>query len=582
MTPEISKKEKFFAVFTVILLFIFAAGILGYISLNNKKQNDELREKVQALQNPEFIFSNLSFISYATSTMWAKRDSHATFVFKEKLFVLGGLDASGTIENGEPNYDKAKYYNDVWYTADGLNWKMGLEHTAFPPIRSTSIFEIGGKLFMVGGYSPDSQVNYNNGLWTSTDGINWKKENINLPWPKREGQDVVKFKNKILLIGGVNYSTKERFNDVWSTTDGYHWTLLAKNTAWEPRWDMEISEFNNKLWLTGGMTSVAKIFGDEWVTEDGINWRQVYQDAPFGKRQGHGAIASNGNLILIGGIRDTNDTDGEIWATTDGVNWQGIKTKWVSREDHGVTLFKNKIWVLGGMDSKYNWLGEILYSNFKTFDGNRINSETKNINLYPGQCATSSDMTTSSELNIKFVDQNNPLPQGFIPSNLVNISDLVKTDGKICLNYEAGINLIKMFKAAEKEGVSLGVTYGYRSPEEQQRLFAFWVKQEGETEALKGVAKPYYSEHGLGLAVDLTSKSINYLGISKKFAGTTESDWLLNNAHKYGFLLSYPEDKSEITKYIYEPWHYRYVGVDLASDLHSKNITFTEYQMLKK
>jgi len=584
MSEKRTTKEKIWAILFVFFLFLVAGSVLWYISYNNRIENIKLKEAVQAKKYPPFIFENLNWVASTSTQRWSKRDSHTAFVFKNRMWVLGGLDATLSAGEIEPNYDRAKYFNDVWYTEDGFNWIRGVEKANFPLIRSASVFVVNDKLFMVGGYSPDPKVLYDNGLWTSIDGLNWVKENVTLPWPKREGQKIVKFKDQYLMIGGVNYQTRERFNDVWASADGYNWTQLTKSTGWEPRWDMEITQFNNKLWLTGGMTSVTKIFGDEWVSEDGVNWSLVYENAPFGSRQGHTTIVTNGSLILIAGINEKADESAEVWQTTDGLKWNKQANLWGAREDHSTLLFKNRIWILGGMDYKFNWLDEIYYSDFNYFDGKTINSEILNneaVNgflLYPGKCPRSTDITPSEELATVYLDREHRLADNFVPAHLVEIDPIIKTAGNICLDELAAEYLVKMFKQAEKDSIFLGVTFGYRTAKTQQEMFDYWVEQSGLEKAEEGIAKPYYSEHQLGMAVDLTGKSLDYLGISMKFGQTPEAKWLENNAHLFGFVLSYPEGKNDQTGYIYEPWHYRYVGVDLAKKLHLTGRTFSEYQ----
>ena len=86
-------------------------------------------------------------------------------------------------------------------------------------------------------------------------------------------------------------------------------------------------------------------------------------------------------------------------------------------------------------------------------------------------------------------------------------------------------------------------------------------------------ARPGYSEHQTGLALDITTR----LAEDEEFVNTEEFSWLKENAHKYGFILRYPEGKENITGYSYEPWHYRYVGIDVATKIYNENITFDEY-----
>ena len=124
---------------------------------------------------------------------------------------------------------------------------------------------------------------------------------------------------------------------------------------------------------------------------------------------------------------------------------------------------------------------------------------------------------------------------------------------------EAGYHII---------AVSTYRNYGY-----QKKLYKHYVKTKGKKYANVCSAKAGHSEHQTGLAVDVANSSLDY----DNFDQTNEFEWMKNNAHKYGFILRYPKDKTSITGYKYEPWHYRYVGKDIAHIIYQKKITLEEY-----
>ena len=130
--------------------------------------------------------------------------------------------------------------------------------------------------------------------------------------------------------------------------------------------------------------------------------------------------------------------------------------------------------------------------------------------------------------------------------------------------------LMKMIDAARADGLNLLVISGYRTERTQRGLFNNSVKRHGMDHALIYSAKPGYSEHQLGLAVDLNSTE-------ESFDQTKEYKWLKANSYKYGFIERYPKGKEFITGYGYEPWHYRYLGVDLATKVYTENVTYEEY-----
>ena len=142
------------------------------------------------------------------------------------------------------------------------------------------------------------------------------------------------------------------------------------------------------------------------------------------------------------------------------------------------------------------------------------------------------------------------------------------------LNKEAYAAFQKLVDAGEKEGYHIRNNSAYRSYNTQSGLYNNYKNSNGLTWADKWSARPGHSEHQTGLALDVGVKNEYSLG---KFEGSPEFTWMKNNAHLYGFILRYPKGKEYITGYGYEPWHYRYVGVDVATYIYENNITYEEY-----
>ncbi len=145
-------------------------------------------------------------------------------------------------------------------------------------------------------------------------------------------------------------------------------------------------------------------------------------------------------------------------------------------------------------------------------------------------------------------------------------------------------DLQDMMDAARAEGLSPLICSSYRTAEDQERLYQAKVNQylaEGysreaaETEASKWVAYPGSSEHQTGLAVDIVA--LSYQVLDEHQEDTAEQKWLMENAHKYGFILRYPAEKSHITGVNYEPWHYRYVGKEVAREIYEWGVCLEEY-----
>lgn len=130
----------------------------------------------------------------------------------------------------------------------------------------------------------------------------------------------------------------------------------------------------------------------------------------------------------------------------------------------------------------------------------------------------------------------------------------------------------KMKNAALKEGITLKIISGYRSYQQQSTIYRNYVNRDGRTKADTYSARAGHSEHQTGLAFDLNI-------LNSSFARTKEGKWLNQHACEYGFILRYPKGKTNETGYVYEPWHFRYVGVELATKLYNKGnwITLEDY-----
>lgn len=147
---------------------------------------------------------------------------------------------------------------------------------------------------------------------------------------------------------------------------------------------------------------------------------------------------------------------------------------------------------------------------------------------------------------------------------------------KSYMRKEAADALEKLFNGAKEDGIFLFAVSGYRSYSRQEEILAAGAAASGEAKALESIAPPGMSEHQSGLAMDISSES-NAYELNQEFELTEEGKWLKEHAHEYGFILRYPKGKENITRYIYEPWHFRYVGVDPAKVIYENDWTLEEY-----
>lgn len=167
------------------------------------------------------------------------------------------------------------------------------------------------------------------------------------------------------------------------------------------------------------------------------------------------------------------------------------------------------------------------------------------------------------------VNKYNKLPDNYEIDDLVTLDEEYSSRGEK-IREIAYKDLKVMFDKAREDGINLNVISGYRTSEKQNTLFNNSVKKNGIEHALMYSAKMGHSEHQLGLAIDINTTQ-------ESFKNTNEYKWLKNNSYKYGFIERYKENKENITGFAYEPWHYRYIGIDNATKVFTENITYEEY-----
>ena len=164
------------------------------------------------------------------------------------------------------------------------------------------------------------------------------------------------------------------------------------------------------------------------------------------------------------------------------------------------------------------------------------------------------------------------LENNYVPNNLEKISSNYALSNMKLVNV-AKDAYEEMAKAAQKDKRKLVVMSAYRSYDYQVNLYNRYAKKDGTDKADTYSGRPGFSEHQTGLAFDLYNGKTVYT----RFEETKEFEWMQENAYKYGFILRFPKDKERETGYVYEAWHYRYVGKEIAKEIKEKNITLEEY-----
>lgn len=179
----------------------------------------------------------------------------------------------------------------------------------------------------------------------------------------------------------------------------------------------------------------------------------------------------------------------------------------------------------------------------------------------------------------QLVNKTHSLPSSYVPSDLVQLSLPAVRD--TYLRKDAADALGALFAGAQKDGLSLICNSGYRDYAYQEAIREQYVDSQGQAETDLYSAKAGESEHQTGLAIDLSCDAFGG-DLDTDFINTPEGQWLQKHAHEYGFIIRFPEDKTASTGYAYEPWHIRYLGTALATDVYKSGLSYEEYLNQKK
>ena len=299
-----------------------------------------------------FLYGQQAFFNWTQETptaAWQARDSQGEFVYKKKLWILGGWFNS---------FDAPP--RDVWSSTDGKSWS--LINDKAPWIHSDLSMSVvyKNKMWMMGGWYNGRLPGHSasNKVWSSKNGIHWTLQTDNAGWTPRIASAVVAFKGKIWLMGGLeNYyfgTDKDLKNDVWVSSNGKDWKLATPDAGWSPRAYHQAAVLNGKIYLFGGGNYVPQYHAnnDVWSSDDGINWEQVSESAPWPARLWFSSVVYRDRIWVMGGWSNNPYKNySDVWSTKDGKNWIQLKSDlvWKERHEPSAFVFKDKIWVAGGM-----------------------------------------------------------------------------------------------------------------------------------------------------------------------------------------------------------------------------------------
>ncbi len=356
------KGSAYRVLFLVFAVLVFVAAAVFFITTANTnflKPGSQMIDTEDAIRQENAPVKDTFEPGQAVWTLasqnapFAERDSHSLVVFKDKLWLLGGV--GGTAPVYKPNY------NDIWVSENGSDWTLAVESAPWPGRRSHGAVVFNGKIWIFGGITDNDK--YLNDVWVSDDGINWQKVQDNAGWSPRKGFASAVFDNKIWVMGGID--SRNARNDVWHSTDGITWTLAAAKAEWSPRIGPTVEVFDGKIWISGGNYPDEMGQSDIWQSTDGTTWT-LAANAPWPGRHCHCFISYNNYLWVIGGWSGYAHGYNDVWYSADGINWEPLYkdgkeggSPWKGREDLACAEFDGKIYMAGGMKTNGERMNDV-------------------------------------------------------------------------------------------------------------------------------------------------------------------------------------------------------------------------------
>ncbi|MDY4641764.1 MAG: M15 family metallopeptidase, partial [Erysipelotrichaceae bacterium] len=228
-----------------------------------------------------------------------------------------------------------------------------------------------------------------------------------------------------------------------------------------------------------------------------------------------------------------------------------------------VDLFKDKWFIMDNLDS-YLKYGEVISDVRSLVEYVNTRAYLKGYEDYKEADTDKGNLIIANKLSYL---------GDYVPDDLVNVDGSYCMQDGVMLKSEAYEHLKQMFEAAREEDYYFYISTAYRSYDFQKALYDSYLLKDSAEVVDSYSSRPGFSDHQTGLACDIGMPGYKF----EMFTDTDECRWLHENAYKYGFILRYPEGKENITKYKYESWHFRYVGVEVSTYIYENNITLEEY-----
>ena len=256
-------------------------------------------------------------------------------------------------------------------------WEQVTGRAAFAPRDGAGALSFGGRMWLIGGWNPPDRVHFplkcSNDVWSSADGVDWVEEKPNTfvpgafdaerDWEGRHTAGYAVHGGRMWIVGGDPLQGHYQ-SDVWASADGRQWECLCRTAPWAPRALHYTVVHDGRLWVMGGQTTPQfapapeRVCADVWCSADGAPWEPVEVAAPSWPARGMigGSAVFQGRIWLLGGGRyDTPQVAerafyNDVWSSADGAHWEQHleHAPWHPRQYHEVAVFDGRLWVLEG------------------------------------------------------------------------------------------------------------------------------------------------------------------------------------------------------------------------------------------
>ncbi len=324
----------------------------------------------------ELTAEDYKWVKVTMKAEFAPRDEAGALSYRGAMWLLGGWNPIGAHRKFFPRICN----NEVWRSSNGQQWSLVKPNTfkdqsfdakADWEGRHTAGYAVfRDRMWIVGG--DVNQGHYQNDVWNSKDGRDWKLvSRATPPWAPRALHYTVVHNDRIWVIGGQTmpafqklpqqsnkaHADEKFYRDVWTTTDGANWVeVKPREPCWSARGMIGGSAvMNGRIWILGGgtydtpRTPTRKFHNDVWSSANGVDWKQHTKAAPWTPRQYHDVAAWDGQLWVMEGYNAKGGNRNDVWRSADGVNWREVPdTPWKPRHAASVFVHDDALWMVAG------------------------------------------------------------------------------------------------------------------------------------------------------------------------------------------------------------------------------------------